>query len=301
MSIVVGVDPAHRSASALHLAAMLARSSGTDLLVAAVVPPAWPTTAGGADAEWRGYTRDNADSALDHAAAVLGGSVAAEYLLREAPSARRGLVELAEEREASMIVVGSAVNAQPGRIALGSASDTLLHASSVPVALAPRGYRTGEGARVGRVTAAYRGTGESSGLVFGAAGVATSVGAELRIASFAVVPPDSGTSGAGLDAELPIADAWAADVERHAATLVRQVTESPDAPEVSGIAVGIGETWESALADVGWEPGEVLVVGSSTLGPIARVFLGSHAAKIVRHSPVPVVVVPHGIAGRDRD
>lgn len=299
MNIVVGVDPAHRSASALHLAAMLAHSSGADLIVAAVVPPAWPTTAGGADAEWRGYTRENANGALDHAAAVLGGSVAAEYLLHEAPSPRRGLVGLAEQREASLIVVGSATDGQPGRIALGSASDTLLHASPVPVAIAPRGYRTEEGARVSRVTAAYRGTGASTDLVFGAAGVAASVGADLRVASFAVVPRDSGTSGAGLDAEQPIADTWAADVERHAASLVRQVAELPDAPGVSDVVVGRGETWESAMADVGWQPGEVLVVGSSTLGAIARVFLGSHAAKIVRHSPVPVVVVPHGVAGRD--
>ncbi|MGH1524032.1 universal stress protein [Leifsonia sp. L25] len=301
MSIVVGVDPAHRSASALHLAAMLARSSGTGLIVAAVVPPAWPTTAGGADAEWRGYTRENANGALDHAAAVLGRSVPAEYVLHEAPSARRGLVALAEEREASLIVVGSATDGQPGRIALGSASDTLLHASPVPVAIAPRGYRTAEGARVSRVTAAYRGTGASTDLVFGAAGVAASVGAELRVASFAVVPPDSGTSGAGLDAEQAIADTWAADVATHAASLVRQVSELPGAPEVSDVAVGRGETWESALAEVGWQPDEVLVVGSSTLGPIARVFLGSHAAKIVRHSPVPVVVVPHGVVGRERE
>ncbi|KQR51800.1 hypothetical protein ASF88_09300 [Leifsonia sp. Leaf336] len=301
MSIVVGVDPAHRSASALHLAAMFARSTGTDLLVAAIVPPAWPTTAGGADAEWRGYTRENADSALDHAAAVLGGSVSAEFLLHEAPSARRGLVELAEQREASLIVVGSAGDGQQGRIALGSASDTLLHASPVPVAIAPRGYRAEADTRVSRVTAAYRGTGASADLVFGAAGLAASVDADLRVASFAVVPRDSGTSGAGLDAEAAIADTWAADVEKHAASLVRQVAELEDAPEVSEVAVGRGETWESALADIGWEPGEVLVVGSSTLGPIARVFLGSHAAKILRHSPVPVVVVPHGLVGRERD
>ncbi|CAM5497123.1 universal stress protein [Leifsonia shinshuensis] len=301
MNIVVGVDPAHRSASALHLAALIARSAGADLIVTAVVPPAWPTTAGGADAEWRGYTRENADGALDHAAAVLGGSIAAEYLLHEAPSARRGLVGLAEEREASLIVVGSATDGQQGRIALGSASDTLLHASPVPVAIAPRGYRTAEDARVSRVTAAYRGTGASTDLVFGAAGVAASVGADLRVASFAVVPRDSGTSGAGFDAEQDIADTWAADVEKHAAALVREVSELPHAPEVSDVAVGRGETWEAALADIGWEPGEVLVVGSSTLGPIARVFLGSHAAKIVRHSPVPVVVVPHGVVGRDRD
>ncbi len=301
MSIVVGVDPAHRSASALHLARMLARSADEDLIVAAVVPPAWPTTAGGADAEWRGYTRDNADSALDHAAAVLGDSIAAEYLLHEAASARRGLIELAEQRDASLIVVGSGGSGQPGRIALGAESDTLLHASPVPVAIAPRGYRTDPDARVDRVTAAYRGTGASTGLVLGAAAVAGRVGAELRVASFAVVPRDSGTSGAGLDAELPIADTWAADIERHATAVVRQVTELPDAPAVSGVAVGIGDTWESAIEEIGWESGEVLVVGSSTLGPIARVFLGSHAAKIVRHAPVPVVVVPHGVGVRERD
>lgn len=293
MSIVVGVDLAHRSASALHLAALLARSSNTDLIVVAVVPPAWPATAGGADAEWRSYTADNGESALDHAAAVLDRSVRAEYLLREASSARRGLVELAEQRDAALIVVGCGADGQPGRIALGSESEALLHASPVPVAIAPRAFRIDEGARVSRVTAAYRGTGASTGLVLGAAGLAAAVDAELRIASFAVVPPDSGTSGAGLDAELPIADAWAADIERHAASLVREVAALKDAPAVSGVAVGMGETWDSALADVGWEPGEVLVVGSSTLGPIARVFLGSHAAKIVRHSPVPVVVVPH--------
>ncbi|WP_313539349.1 universal stress protein [Leifsonia aquatica] len=301
MSIVVGVDPAHRSASALHLAGMLARSSGTSLIVAAIVPPAWPATAGGADAEWRSYTRDAADSTLDHAAAVLGGSIAAEYLVYEAPSARRGLNSLAEERDAELIVVGSATQAPQGRIALGAESDALLHASPVPVAIAPRGYRVEQGSRVDRVTAAYRGTGASAGLVLGAAAVSASLGAALRIASFAVVPPDSGTSGAGLDAESAIADTWAADIEKHATSLARRVSELDHAPTVSDVVVGRGETWEAAMAAVEWEPNDVLVVGSSTLGPLARVFLGSHAAKIVRHSPVPVVVVPHGVATRDRE
>ena len=44
-------------------------------------------------------------------------------------------------------------------------------------------------------------------------------------------------------------------------------------------------------------PGDLLVVGSSRHGPLARVFLGSTATKIVRASPVPVVVVPRGSAG----
>jgi nucleotide-binding universal stress UspA family protein len=38
----------------------------------------------------------------------------------------------------------------------------------------------------------------------------------------------------------------------------------------------------------------VLVVGSSRLGPVARVFLGSNSTKIIRSSPVPVLVIPRG-------
>ena len=53
-----------------------------------------------------------------------------------------------------------------------------------------------------------------------------------------------------------------------------------------------------ALDDVEWRDGDVLVVGSSAAGPAARVFLGSHGSKIVRHAPVPVVVVPRSaVAG----
>ncbi|MGX5695592.1 universal stress protein [Agromyces soli] len=300
MSIVVGLDAGRRSASPLHLAAMLARSTGTDLVVTVVVPEAWPITAGGADAEWRRYTRDAANTVLDHAAAVLGGSVAAEYVLHEAPSARRGLVELAEQRRSDLIVVGSASSGPLGRIALGSESDALLHAAPVPVAISPRGFRAAADARVGRVTAAYGGTDSSADLVLGAAEVAASVDAELRIASFAVVPRIAGASGAGFDAERRIADDWASDIERHATRLLAEVSARPGPPALAGTAIGMGETWESAMDDVDWRPDEVLVVGSSTLGPLARVFLGSRAAKVLRNSPVPVVVVPRGAMESDR-
>ena len=63
-------------------------------------------------------------------------------------------------------------------------------------------------------------------------------------------------------------------------------------PEGVETVVGHGETWAEAIDDVEWADGDVLVVGSSSIGPVARVFLGSRASKIVRVSPVPVVVVP---------
>lgn len=301
MSLLVGVDPGARSASVLHLAGMLARSAGTDLVVAAMVPDTWPPSARGADVEWRRWTRETADVVLDHAAAVLGGSVQAEFLIHEASSVRRGLLELAEQREAQLIVVGSASGGEEGRIALGSVGDALLHASPVPVAIAPRGFRAEEDARVGRVTAAYGGTDAAADLVLGAAGIAAQVGASLRIASFAVDPPISGSSGTGLEAERGVIDEWANEIAGHTQLLLSEVSSLPNTPRTSEAIVGIGDSWDSAIADIEWRQDDVLVVGSSSLGPIARVFLGSHATKVVRHSPVPVVVVPRGATGSDRD
>ena len=43
------------------------------------------------------------------------------------------------------------------------------------------------------------------------------------------------------------------------------------------------------------------MVGSSTAGPLERVFLGSRASKIVRNAPVPVVALPGGAVERLAD
>jgi hypothetical protein len=59
----------------------------------------------------------------------------------------------------------------------------------------------------------------------------------------------------------------------------------------TGLDAGGGELsrWIDSLPQ---EEGEVLVVGSSRLGPVERLFLGSNSTKIVRSSPV--VVTPRG-------
>jgi hypothetical protein len=45
-----------------------------------------------------------------------------------------------------------------------------------------------------------------------------------------------------------------------------------------------------------WEKGEVLVMGSSSRGAAVRALLGGDATRIVRSSPVPVIVIPRGAA-----
>jgi hypothetical protein len=46
------------------------------------------------------------------------------------------------------------------------------------------------------------------------------------------------------------------------------------------------------MDSLSWKDAEVMVVGSSGLGPILRVFLGSNSGKIVCNSPVPCIILP---------
>ena len=58
------------------------------------------------------------------------------------------------------------------------------------------------------------------------------------------------------------------------------------------LQVVTGNDWGEALDAADWDDGELLALGTSPRGGIARVFLGSRGTKIVRHSPVPVLVLP---------
>lgn len=66
----------------------------------------------------------------------------------------------------------------------------------------------------------------------------------------------------------------------------------PGVVEELELEAAVGRSWCVAMDSVEWDRGDVLVVGSSSTHRLSRVLLGSSAAKIVRHSPVPVVVVP---------
>jgi nucleotide-binding universal stress UspA family protein len=58
------------------------------------------------------------------------------------------------------------------------------------------------------------------------------------------------------------------------------------------LEVAVARSWAGVMNVLEWRRTEILVVGSSSTHRLSAVFLGSSAAKIVRHSPVPVVVVP---------
>lgn len=287
MTVVVGHPPEARGRGGLELAALLGRSGGGGLVVCCVVPDRWevPSMAR-VDASYAAHLRELATAALEQARSVLGDQPA-EYVVRTGRSVPAALLAEAAERQARVLVGGSSSDGAWGKVVLGSVTDRLLHSADLPLALAPRGYRSGTVERVSRVTVAVDGTPESTAMLAAAAQVARDVEARLRVVTFAVrgrtmYPPE-----VGLHAEDTVVAAWR---EQAAAFLAEAVGGLDEVPEETRIVDG--PDWPSALSDAGWSGGDVLVVGSSRMGPIARVFLGSTATHIVRHSPVPVVLLP---------
>jgi nucleotide-binding universal stress UspA family protein len=297
MTMIVGYPPDRRGRAALELAAMLARSAGDDLVVACVVPAPWTPGMARVDAEYRKSLDTIAESALEEARAEMPQGPETRFVRHAAQSAPAGLLELVEKHGARFLVVGSSSAGVFGHVVLGSVSDRLLHSSPVPVALAPRGLRCDPDAGVTRVSVAYGGP-SAEQLVESAAAVAAGIGASLRLVSFAVWSRPPYTSALGTDSEDLVIQEWTAKILERARATLAGLGEQERPPADLELAIGRGESWGEALDDIEWDEGDVLLVGSSPRGPLSNVFLGSHATKIVRHSPVPVVVVPRGVEGR---
>lgn len=292
MTIVAGVSPTHQTTDGVALAAMLARSTDTDLLLVAVVPAPWQGKNAHLDAGYRQDLRLRAERSLADAGQTIPPEVTFTTQVRESVSVSEGLTEAATETGSPMLVLGSSTMGLLGRVALGSVTERLLHSSPVAVAVSPRGFAAAGDQRVNRVSIAYAVGPDESSLIATAAQVGGEIGAGVRLVSFAARPAAPVTSGVGLRAEDQVLDQWASDVEATTDELNRQVSAAAGDCAVEPAVIGRGETWSRALEAIDWSPGEVLVIGSSRTARAAGVFLGGTASKIARHSPVPVIVLP---------
>jgi nucleotide-binding universal stress UspA family protein len=283
---------------ALGLGRMLVRTGDVTLTVCVVVPRTWdyPSPAR-VDAEYAAFLNQYAEDAIAEAREFLGDSVQAEYTTSSASSASEGLIATATEAGAALIALGSARHGPVGRITVGGIANEMLHISAVPVAIAPRGYRPSSGARLRRVTCAFSGSTQSRSAFDAAVQLSRRHAVPLRLTTIVIRDRQMYPSQVGYDAERLVVEQWRAQAreaqEKALATLPNDVSVETDILD--------GRDWEDALDSLPWEDGEMLVVGSSRLGPVARVFLGSSATKIIRSSPVPVLVVPRSADVRLQD
>jgi nucleotide-binding universal stress UspA family protein len=276
---------------ALSLGRMLARTGDVTLTVCVVVPQTWdyPSPAR-VDAEYAAFLNQYTEDVIAEAREFLGDTVRAEYTSTSASKASEGLIATATEAGAALIALGSARHGPLGRFTIGGIANEMLHVSPVPVALAPRGYRPSSDARLRRVTCAFSGSTQSQSAFEAAVQLSRRHNVPLRLTTFVVRDRQMYPSRVGYDAERLVAEQWRAQA---AEAQEKALTTLPDDVVVEAGVVG-GHDWEDTLDSLSWEEGEVLVVGSSRLGPVARVFLGSNSTKIIRSSPVPVLAIPRG-------
>ena len=291
MNYLVGLTADRGGRDALTLGRMLARTGDVTLTVCIVLPEVWghPSLAR-VDAEYAAFLTRYAEDTIAEAREFIGDAVRAEYVSTSARTATEGLTSTATQTDAGLVVLGSARHGPFGRFSVGSVTNEMLHTAPVPVVLAPRGYSPSSDARLRRVTCAFAGSRRSRTAFDAAVQLSRRHDVPLRLTTLVVRDRQMYPSQVGYDAERLVAQQWRGQAEeaqnRALATLPEDVTV--EAGVVSG------RNWEEALDSLPWEEGEVLVVGSSRLGPVKRVFLGSNSTKIVRSSPVPVVLIPRG-------
>jgi nucleotide-binding universal stress UspA family protein len=211
-------------------------------------------------------------------------------VVHQSASVPTGLTDLAAEIGADLVVVGSSSSGLLGRVALGSVTGRLVHTAAVPVAIAPRGYPLGPDP-IRRLTAAYGGEADINGLIPAAAELATQWPVQLRIVSFTVRPVGMFGGSIESSAEDLVIQQWSRRTFDDIAKQLNAVRDRISVPDVD-VVVGTGHDWREAVEDVPWESGDMLLLGSGAAGQTAQVFLGSAASKILRHAPVPVMIVP---------
>ena len=292
MTVVVGYLAGKSGTAPLHLAAGAARTLRTSLTVVTIVPRPWtfPSPAR-VDAEYAAWADQlAADSAKEaqRELEAMAEPVEVRFRSHAHRSVSGGLVQVVGEVDTDVLVLGSSASGQLGQVVVGSTADRLLHSSPVPVVIAPRGYRSPRSGRLTRITCGYPGTPESVDVVRRITALADRLEVPLRVITFAVrgrtmYPPE-----VGLHAEDSILAAW----ESQAGEMLARLRTDGVVGDDVALQVVSGNGWDQAIDDAEWQDGEILALGTSPRSDVAHVFLGTRGTKILRVSPVPVLVLP---------
>lgn len=281
MRYVVGYAANARGGDAINLAVALARRQGATLDLVMVMPEdspyngVYPQVSGIGD-----ILAEQISTWIDEGLALIPEDVPAQAHIRRGESEAEALIAAAEELGAVLLVIGASSTGLFKRFSIGSVASSLLHASTVPVVLAPAGYSRTE--PITRLTCALGTRAGAEDVLSTGLAMAKQRCLPLRLVS--LVALGQGESTATVD------EAYA-----H----LRSVAEASenvepgdlDKPEID-VVVGQGRTIEDAVDGLNWKKGEILLIGSSRLAHNKSIFLGSTANRILRALPVPMIVVP---------
>lgn len=276
--ILVGYSATPAGEDALAAGAALATSFGAHLDVVLVMPDTSRRGNVPNDAAYDALLRDTAEGWLADARTRVPSSVAFSGRVAFGDSLAEGLLASAGELGSTLIVVGAARGGLLGRFTVGSVAGALLHASPIPVLLAPEGWRD-RAPRLTRVTSMVGTRAGAEAVLITGERLSAAAGVPLRLVSLVALDLPG-------DALAPRQNVG----EQHAAAVLEEAGAATGV--VATAVVAKGDSIQDAVSRLDWQPGEVVVVGSSRLAQPSRLFLGSTAAAMLRELPVPMIVVP---------
>ena len=282
MRYLVGYTADARGAEAIALASALGGAKA-HLDIVIVLPENTPFSAvyPGSDHGYSSIMADKIDEWAKQALALVPQCVSARVIARSVPSPAEGLIAVAKETGAQIIVLGGRRRHVAGFFAPGSVASALLHSSPFPVAMgSPEAVASLEKAngKLSRVTAFVGTRPGLKGVVQAAAAAATAQGLPLRIVS--LVEQEK------MNADAMSLDAWVSFTREKVGEVVAALDLDAE------VVVASRPNIDDAIAELSWEDGEIAVVGSSRLARKRRLFMGPTAQRMLRTLPVPLVVVP---------
>lgn len=284
--IIAGWDGSPQARDAIALAGVLARELDAPVQIVHVGPNriGIPNLAPAVQYE--------AEDLLARAPADLLGGVAHDGTLVAGRSPAEGLLRVAAETGARLVVLGSTHHGAVGRVIPGTVADHLLHGSPCGVAIAPRGYADDPEARSIRVVAAaFDGSPESRAAVALASDIALRAQAALRVISVATMP-NVGWGAPGIAASMR--ETMEERIGRFRHDLDDLVSRLPSAVRADGRLLD-GQAAPQIAAEC--EKGvDLLVAGSRGYGALGRVMLGSVSSELIRNVSCPTLVVPQAAA-----
>lgn len=277
--ILVGVDSTDGAKDAVSFARQLAALTGTQLRLANAFPYT-DTPTRGANKAFREALHADAKATL---AGIDAGDAPKHAIADVSPA--HALHLLAEETEASLVVVGSTRRGPVGCVFPGSTAERLLHGSPCPVAIVPKGYRSTE-RELKVIGVAYDGSEESEAALVTASELARRVGATLRIIRIF----DTGQIGTPALVSGPGYYSVPREAERmQREHFDRRVEQQPKDIEVDPMfyaGIPHKELAEQSKAV------DLMVMGSRGYGPRRAVLLGGVSDALVRKAGCPVIILP---------
>ena len=265
-----------RSKDALALGATLARTFRAELAVVYVVrEETFGAHTFGDVSFTQEVVRQASERVQKHLDALTGLDDVVLHV-RRSGSVAEGVLDVAKEIGADLIVIGAGTGTRA--LTTNAIVTALLHASPVPVAMAPRGYRKDAPAVLTELVAAVGPRADAGRILEEAIRGVERVSLPLRLVSLLEL---------GTDVDVPDER-----VESVRAALERAV-EEVDVDEVT-TQVGQGKNLKEAIANIEWKPDSALIIGSSRLAQGKQTFIGTVASRMLTHLPIPMIVAPRG-------